>query len=145
MWGCTRQEITELIMQMAIYAGFPAAVNAMLVAKDLFNELDALDTNHRLGLTQGHSPWSKRGLELAPRWRPHHDTAPGDLRLDHPPQRLGQHRLGRSQLDRHLEQGGRKRRRPQRGPVIITKHLMACCFHPRPDRFAPRPARLPCA
>ncbi|HEX5312947.1 carboxymuconolactone decarboxylase family protein [Aquabacterium sp.] len=38
--GCTRQEITELIMQMAIYAGFPAAVNAMLVAKELFAELD---------------------------------------------------------------------------------------------------------
>ena len=54
--GCTRQEITELIiLQMAIYAGFPAAVNAMLVAKELFNELDALDTNHSRGLTQAHS------------------------------------------------------------------------------------------
>lgn len=39
--GCTRQEVVEVIMQMAVYAGFPAAVNAMLVAKELFAELDA--------------------------------------------------------------------------------------------------------
>ncbi|WOD38511.1 carboxymuconolactone decarboxylase family protein [Nodosilinea sp. E11] len=39
--GCTREEIIEVIMQMAVYAGFPAAVNALLVAKDLFAELDA--------------------------------------------------------------------------------------------------------
>lgn len=38
--GCTRQEVVEVIMQMAVYAGFPAAVNAMLVAKELFTELD---------------------------------------------------------------------------------------------------------
>lgn len=38
--GCTRQEIVEIIIQMAVYAGFPNAVNAMLVAKDVFAELD---------------------------------------------------------------------------------------------------------
>jgi len=38
--GCTRQEIIELIMQMAVYAGFPAALNAILVAKEVFEELD---------------------------------------------------------------------------------------------------------
>lgn len=38
--GCTRQEIVEVIMQMAVYAGFPAAVNALLVAKEVFAELD---------------------------------------------------------------------------------------------------------
>lgn len=38
--GCTRQEIAEILMQMAVYAGFPAAVNALLVAKELFAELD---------------------------------------------------------------------------------------------------------
>jgi 4-carboxymuconolactone decarboxylase len=27
--GCTRQEIVEIIIQMAVYAGFPNAVNAM--------------------------------------------------------------------------------------------------------------------
>ena len=38
--GCTRQEIVEVIIQMAVYAGFPAAVNALLVAKEVFAELD---------------------------------------------------------------------------------------------------------
>jgi 4-carboxymuconolactone decarboxylase len=39
--GCTRQDIIEVMMQMAVYAGFPAAVNAIMVAKDVFAELDA--------------------------------------------------------------------------------------------------------
>lgn len=39
--GCSQAEIVEVIMQMAVYAGFPAAVNALLVAKDVFAELDA--------------------------------------------------------------------------------------------------------
>ena len=38
--GCTRSEIVEIIIQMAVYAGFPAALNAMYTARDLFNELD---------------------------------------------------------------------------------------------------------
>jgi len=38
--GCTRQEIVEIIIQMAVYAGFPNAVNAILVAKEVFAELD---------------------------------------------------------------------------------------------------------
>ncbi|KST63149.1 carboxymuconolactone decarboxylase family protein [Mastigocoleus testarum] len=38
--GCSREEIIEVIIQMAIYAGFPAALNAMFVAKDAFFERD---------------------------------------------------------------------------------------------------------
>jgi len=38
--GCTREEIVEVIMQMAVYAGFPAALNGMFVAKDVFKERD---------------------------------------------------------------------------------------------------------
>lgn len=38
--GCTREEIVEVIMQMAVYAGFPAAVNALMIAKDVFAELE---------------------------------------------------------------------------------------------------------
>jgi len=34
--GCTKTEIKEVIIQMAVYAGFPAAINAMLAAKDVF-------------------------------------------------------------------------------------------------------------
>jgi 4-carboxymuconolactone decarboxylase len=36
--GCTKEEIVEVIMQMAVYAGFPAALNAMYAAKEIFKE-----------------------------------------------------------------------------------------------------------
>lgn len=39
--GLSRDEIVEVITQMAIYAGFPAAVNALLVAKETFDEIAA--------------------------------------------------------------------------------------------------------
>ena len=38
--GCTREEITEVIMQMAIYAGFPAALNGLSAAKEVFADRD---------------------------------------------------------------------------------------------------------
>jgi 4-carboxymuconolactone decarboxylase len=34
--GCTREEIAEVIMQMAVYAGFPAALNGLAAAKEVF-------------------------------------------------------------------------------------------------------------
>ena len=39
--GCTREEIVEVIIQMAVYAGFPAALNGMFIAKEVFAERDA--------------------------------------------------------------------------------------------------------
>lgn len=36
--GLTRDEIVEIIMQMAVYAGFPAALNGLFVAKEVFRE-----------------------------------------------------------------------------------------------------------
>ena len=39
--GASRQEIIETIMQVAVYAGFPAGFNALMVAKSAFEELDA--------------------------------------------------------------------------------------------------------
>jgi 4-carboxymuconolactone decarboxylase len=36
--GCTEQEIIEVIMQMAVYAGFPAALNGLFAAKEVFTE-----------------------------------------------------------------------------------------------------------
>jgi len=38
--GCTREEIVEVITQMAVYAGFPAALNGMAVAKEVFSARD---------------------------------------------------------------------------------------------------------
>lgn len=39
--GLSRDEITEVIMQMAVYAGFPAALNGLFAAKAVFAEADA--------------------------------------------------------------------------------------------------------
>jgi 4-carboxymuconolactone decarboxylase len=36
--GCSKDEIVEVIMQMALYAGFPATLNAMFAAKEVFSE-----------------------------------------------------------------------------------------------------------
>jgi len=40
--GCTRAEIVEVLMQMAVYAGFPAALNGLFAAKEVFAERAAL-------------------------------------------------------------------------------------------------------
>ena len=39
--GCTRAELAEVLMQMAVYAGVPAALNALHLAKEVFAERDA--------------------------------------------------------------------------------------------------------
>lgn len=36
--GCTKQEIIEVIMQMTLYAGFPAALNGIQAAREIFSE-----------------------------------------------------------------------------------------------------------
>ncbi len=36
--GCTPTEIIEVIIQMAVYAGFPAAINGLNIAKEVFEE-----------------------------------------------------------------------------------------------------------
>lgn len=38
--GVTREEIVEVMIQMSVYAGFPAALNGMSVAKTVFAERD---------------------------------------------------------------------------------------------------------
>jgi 4-carboxymuconolactone decarboxylase len=39
--GCTRTEVVEVIIQMAVYAGFPAALHGAFAAKEVFAERDA--------------------------------------------------------------------------------------------------------
>jgi 4-carboxymuconolactone decarboxylase len=41
--GCSRDEIIEVIIQMVAYAGFPAAINGIMTAKEVFEELDGED------------------------------------------------------------------------------------------------------
>ena len=38
--GLSREEITEILMQMAVYAGFPAALNGLFAAKEVFAARD---------------------------------------------------------------------------------------------------------
>jgi 4-carboxymuconolactone decarboxylase len=38
--GCSRREVVETIMQMAVYVGFPAALNGLFAAQEVFQELD---------------------------------------------------------------------------------------------------------
>lgn len=40
--GCTRTEIIEVIMQMAVYGGFPRALSALAAAKAAFTKTDEL-------------------------------------------------------------------------------------------------------
>ncbi len=39
--GATRDEIVEVITQMIAYCGFPAATNALLTTKEVFDAIDA--------------------------------------------------------------------------------------------------------
>ena len=39
--GWTRDELIELIIHMSVYVGFPTALDALSVARELFDELDA--------------------------------------------------------------------------------------------------------
>jgi len=52
--GVSRQEIIEIIIQMAVYAGFPAALNAMYAAKEVFEQTD--DKNTEKKYLRKHSP-----------------------------------------------------------------------------------------
>lgn len=36
--GCTKEEIIEIMIQMSVYAGFPAALNGLKAAMDVFDE-----------------------------------------------------------------------------------------------------------
>src|SRR5476651_521420 len=43
--GCSQQEIVEVIMQMAVYAGFPAALNGLFAAKEVFAATAVLNSS----------------------------------------------------------------------------------------------------
>ena len=39
--GCTEAEVVEVVLAVAIFAGFPAAINAMVIAKQVFADRSA--------------------------------------------------------------------------------------------------------
>ncbi len=43
--GVTKVEIVEIILQMALYAGFPAAINAMQAAREVFDDMESNKIN----------------------------------------------------------------------------------------------------
>lgn len=43
--GCTPEQVIEVIIQMAVYAGFPAALNGMTTAKTVFTERGLLSAS----------------------------------------------------------------------------------------------------
>lgn len=47
--GCSREEIVEVFMQMAVYAGFPAALNALFAAREVFAARDAAKASAEAG------------------------------------------------------------------------------------------------
>lgn len=47
--GCSREEIIEIILQLAVYAGFPAALNGVFAAKEVFAERDAQGFKDEIG------------------------------------------------------------------------------------------------
>lgn len=38
--GCTREEVVEVLIQVLVYSGFPAALTGIRLAKEVFDELD---------------------------------------------------------------------------------------------------------
>jgi 4-carboxymuconolactone decarboxylase len=45
--GLTREQIVEIIMQMAVYAGIPAALNGLMAARKAFQTHEAEGQNQR--------------------------------------------------------------------------------------------------
>lgn len=46
--GLSRDEIVEIMMQMAVYAGFPAALNGLFAAKEVFSRRSDSDVRNEL-------------------------------------------------------------------------------------------------
>lgn len=46
--GLSRDEIVEIMMQMAVYAGFPAALNGLFAAKEVFSHRSDSDVRNEL-------------------------------------------------------------------------------------------------
>src|ERR1044071_7246411 len=47
--GVTREEIREILMQVAIYGGMPAAVDSFRIAREVFAEIDKRSEERRVG------------------------------------------------------------------------------------------------
>jgi 4-carboxymuconolactone decarboxylase len=39
--GCSKDEIVEVLLHLSVYAGFPVTINALKIARNVFEELDS--------------------------------------------------------------------------------------------------------
>ena len=51
--GLTRDEIVEIIMQMSVYAGFPAALNGLFAAKEVFAHRETKESRDKGECSEG--------------------------------------------------------------------------------------------
>lgn len=58
--GLTQEEITEVIMQMAVYAGFPAALNGLFAAKEVSRRTKVKRPGVAWSLIYGYSSCARR-------------------------------------------------------------------------------------
>jgi 4-carboxymuconolactone decarboxylase len=58
--GASRGEVAEIITQMIAYAGFPAATNALMTMKEVFDEIDAEAQSKKSGAKKSRAKQSKR-------------------------------------------------------------------------------------
>lgn len=57
--GCTKEEVVEVLMQVAVHAGFPAARNALWAAAEVFSDREmasAVPKHNGHGEPQGRAP-----------------------------------------------------------------------------------------
>ncbi len=52
--GCTQQEIIEVLMQMALYAGFPAALRGLFLAQEVFAEHEGKSTQSPIEIVKAY-------------------------------------------------------------------------------------------
>jgi 4-carboxymuconolactone decarboxylase len=45
--GCSRAEVLEVLLMISVFAGFPAAVNAIDAAREVFDAFDAVPTKEK--------------------------------------------------------------------------------------------------
>ena len=54
--GCSKEEVVETIIQMAVYAGFPSALNGMAVLKEV---ISTRKEGCRLATNEQHGRWTQ--------------------------------------------------------------------------------------
>ena len=60
--GCSKEEVIEIMIEMAAYAGFPAALNGIYAAKEVFAQWDGQAAGKSGKKSNGAAPASKKAV-----------------------------------------------------------------------------------